>query len=122
MEKYLIELPEDIKNKIQSYLYFSDEISKDIKLINFVITNHNNSIFIYLLLHFTQRYNILNKRIFKFFIMEEHNNIYEKINKKININFEDYNNLNQTEDIIKSLSYYELNKLYNHIMFKESIY
>ena len=69
MEKYLIELPEDIKCKIQSYLYFSDEKSNNIKLINFLIKNHNNSVFTYLYIKFTQRYDVLNKRIFKFFII-----------------------------------------------------
>ena len=122
MEKYLIELPEDIKCKIQSYLYFSDEKSNNIKLINFLIKNHNNSIFTYLYIKFAQRCDVLNKRIFKFFIIEENNKIYEKIKKQIIINFDDYYNIKQTEKIIKSLSYYDLNKLFDYVMFKESIY
>ena len=115
MKKYLIHLPLELTERIQSYLYFSYETYKRLKPIHFIIKNHNNNIWNYLYIHFNYRYDILNKRIFKYLII--HNDIYIKLNKIIMIHFDQLTNIKQTKQIINYLSYFELNQLYHYIMY-----
>ncbi len=38
---YVNELPEELKRKIQSYLYFSDRVSKHVRIINYTILQYD---------------------------------------------------------------------------------
>ena len=111
----LINLPYEIKKKIQSYLYFSEETYKRLKPILFIIKNNNNTIWNYLYIHFYIRQELLNKLVFRYLIYNE--NIYLKLNNHIKIHFDHLHDIIQTEQIIKSLSYFELKHMYNYIMY-----
>lgn len=111
----LINLPYEIKKKIQSYLYFSRETYKRLKPTLFIIKNNNNTIWNYLYIHFYIRQEQLNKLVFRYLINNE--NIYLKLNNHIKIHFEHLYDTEQTERIIKSLSYFELKHMYHYIMY-----
>ena len=38
---YVNELPEELKRKIQSYLYFSDRVSKSMRIVNYTILQYD---------------------------------------------------------------------------------
>lgn len=111
----LINLPYEIKEKIQSYLYFSQETYEKLKPIHFIINNNNNTIWNYLYIHFYIRQELLNKLVFRYLIYNE--NIYLKLNNHIKIHFNHLHDIVQTERIIKSLSYFELKDIYHYIMY-----
>lgn len=115
MNNDLINLPHEIKEKIQSYLYFSGETYNRLKPMLFIIKNNNNTIWDYLYIHFYMRQEVLNKLVFRYLIYNE--KIYLKLNNNIKIHFDHLHDIVQTEQIIKLLSYFELKHMYNYIMY-----
>lgn len=114
MNKNLInKLPNEIKIKITSYLYYSYPKSKIIFIINKIINNY--SYYFLKEIYNNKTISDINYYILKYYL-------YDKINyKKYNINFDtninDIEKKTQIDNIFKSLTPINIQKLYNYIMF-----
>ena len=105
------DLPDFIQSKICSYLYFSDQKSKDIEVINKTIKSYNQNIIDYLFVLFKGRHEILKYRILKYFVFK----LGDKYSKCIT-DYEISNDLSRVMPTVKSLDIIEMNGLYKSIV------
>ena len=123
MDEFIIQLPEVIKNKITSYLYFSDEVSNKIKIVNHMIQYYDSYLFAEFRKIFIHRILILYFRLTKFIKLNP--SIYHKINHYMNPYLKiiypdpkfDLQTLIHIEKIIKHMNIVQKQRAYNYIMF-----
>tara|TARA_B100000900_G_scaffold340817_1_gene303728 strand:+ start:358 stop:744 length:387 start_codon:yes stop_codon:yes gene_type:complete len=125
MDEFIIQLPEVIKNKITSYLYFSDEVSNKIKIVNNMICYYDNYIFAEFKKVFVYRILTLYFRLTKFIKLNP--SIYHKINHYMNPYLNsiypdpnpkfDLQTLTHIEKVIKHMNIVQKQRAYNYIMF-----
>ena len=123
MNESIIQLPNVIQNKILSYLYFSDEVGKQMKIVNKIIINYDYYLIKELREVFIHRILTLYFRMSKFIKLNPH--IYSKINKYTNPILKsiypdskfDLDTLKHVEKIFSYMNIIEKQKAYNYIMF-----
>ena len=125
MNEFIIQLPEVIKNKITSYLYFSDEVSNKIKIVNHIIQYYDSYLFAEFRKIFVHQILILYFRLTKFIKLNP--SIYHKINHYMNPYLNsiypdpnpkfDLQTLTHIEKVIKHMNIVQKQRAYNYIMF-----
>ena len=123
MNHRIIHLPKVIQDKIISYLYFSDEVANQIKIVNKIITHYDYYLIKELREVFIHRILTLYFRLSKFINLHPH--INDKINQYMNpflkSIYPDYRFelqiLEHIENVIKDMNILEKQKAYNYIMF-----
>ena len=123
MNNHIIHLPKTIQDKIISYLYFSDEVANQIKIVNKIITHYDYYLIKELREVFIHRIITLYFRLSKFINLHPH--INDKINQYMNpflkSIYPDYRfelqTLEHIENVIKHMNIVEKQKMYNYIMF-----
>ena len=112
-------LPNDIQDKIQSYLYFSDNVAINVQVINKIILNYTS----YLLKEFSHifynRVYTLYFRIYKFLNQNQNKKIKEGIEKNmiliLNGDESNYDILIHVEKILNNMNIVQCQKLYNQV-------
>jgi len=126
MNEYIIQLPKVIQNKILSYLYFSDVVGKQMRIVNKIITHYDYYLIKELREVFIHRVLTLYFRLTKFIKSNPH--IYSKINKYTNPILKsifpdskfDLDTLKHIEKVMAYMNIIEKQKAYNYIMFYKS--
>jgi len=121
METIIINLPNEIKTKISSYLYFPHDYYSDFKQVLYIIKNHKELLKEELLIRFVDRLEILNYRMLKFFILPKNYFLCEKVEMNYKLDFDVNNNLDQINYVLDNLNMIECYKLYNYIMFSKHV-
>lgn len=123
MNKYIIQIPKVIQNKILSYLYFSDKVANQMKIVNKIIINYDYYLMKELREVFIHRILTLYFRLTKFIKLNPH--IYSKINKCTNpvlksiypSSIFELDTLKHVEKVFAYMNIVEKQKAYNYIMF-----
>ena len=129
---YLFKFPDEIKNKIQSYLYFSKNVSEKIININYFIKNYKIIYLNYYYDLFKENISVLIYRIFKYIYFYLYFNDIKQYQKYENVIYKpfEYSNVNnnplftntvcsmreQAEIIINNSSLLELKKMNSFII------
>lgn len=129
---YLFKFPDEIKNKIQSYLYFSKNVSEKIININYFIKNYKIIYLNYYYDLFKENISVLIYRIFKYIYFYVYFDNIKQYNKYENVIYKpfEYSNVNnnplftntvcsmkeQAEIIINNSSLLELKKMNSFIL------
>ena len=119
--KNLSKLPDDIKDKILNYLYFSNKKTKKIKSVNSFITNFDMHIWNTLYQTFKNRPETLNYRVLKFICYKLNRTQIDLLEKKCNLNFDTTKSIYDNYRIIQNMDFLSVKKMYNYIMFQNHI-
>ena len=108
----IINLPDDIKTNILSYLYFSSNTLNNMTPNLFLIKNYSELFYDAFDVLFDHDTELLNKMILRFLLKDEHYQIYDKlVYYNVEINYEIFSTY-QVKSILTHLNVLETNKMY----------
>jgi hypothetical protein len=106
-------LPNDIKQHILSYLYFSQEQSNVYNSINYIVTHYNALIYNALYVRYT--HNQIYRTLLRWLNMDENKRVLDHISEYVEVIYE-YNNDDDKEAqnmlIMREMSFFTLQKFY----------